>query len=188
MSQYVAGDKWYISLLGTSAETEMAGVVESLDTCNLGKLDKTIRVVERTVRRIESIDEFFDGEVPDKVFFQTPTAFKSGGAYQILPTQKLLLQSLISKWNSALGDICPIEDAGDGVDALAQGLVYRAMRLDSAGYSVKKIVVPGAIGNISVKIQSEGFSRQLIGALLHFGCYSGVGIKTTLGMGGFAVE
>ena len=41
--------------------------------------------------------------------FQTPTAFKSRGQYVNLPTTRLLMQSLVQKWNGSFLD-CPIED------------------------------------------------------------------------------
>ena len=44
-----------------------------------------------------------------RIEFLTPTAFKSRGQYLNLPTTRLVLQSLIRKWNGSVTE-CPIED------------------------------------------------------------------------------
>jgi CRISPR-associated endoribonuclease Cas6 len=188
LSQSVSGDQWRVCLLTEEAEQEMIPVLENLDTLNLGKLDKTVRITQRTVQTIWSAEDLFYTKTPDKLIFKTPTAFKSGKFYQLLPTQRLLLQSLIQKWNSCFGESHPIAVSESLLDALSQELAYRSVHLESIGYSIKNTTIPGTLGTVRIKMAPEGFHHQLICALLHFGCFSGVGIKAALGMGGFMLE
>ena len=116
--------------------------------------------------------------------FQTPTAFKSRGQYVNLPTTRLLIQSLVQKWNGSFLD-CPIEDEdGQGVETLAAGLRWRGFQLRDQTYRLKGSAIPGFVGRAVVENRLSGFHRQLADALLLFSGYSGVGIKTALGMGG----
>ena len=94
------------------------------------------------------------------------------------------MQSLIKKWNGCILD-CPIEDEdGQGLEALAAGLRPRSFRLYSRDYVLKGSPIPGVVGELTLENRLEGFHRELADALLCFAPFSGVGIKTTLGMGG----
>ena len=48
--------------------------------------------------------------------------------------------------------------------------------------------IPAFVGNIRIKIKGTIASKNLINLLLDFGTYSGVGLKTSLGMGGIDIE
>ena len=61
--------------------------------------------------------------------FCTATAFKSWGQYLNLPTNRLIVQSLMKKWNGCFPD-CPIEDVdGEGMEVLAIGLRCKQFQL-----------------------------------------------------------
>ena len=116
--------------------------------------------------------------------FRTASAFKSRGKYQVLPTSRLILQNLIQKWNGSFPD-CPIEDEdGQGMEAMADGLLYRRFQLYDRTYFLKGNAVPGFVGTVTLENCLSGFHRELADALLTFAGYAGVGIKTSLGMGG----
>ena len=116
--------------------------------------------------------------------FQTPTAFKSQGQYLNLPTSRLIVQSLLQKWNGCFPD-CPIEDEdGQGMETIAAGLRCRRFRLRDQMYYLKGNSIPGFVGEMTLENRLSGFHRELADALLLFSGYSGVGIKTALGMGG----
>lgn len=189
VSQYVCGDIWRVSLFGDASISTLAPVLEDLKTVLLRR-DRTRLDLELTgIETIGSVEQLLDAPPLDRGQLQllTPTAFKSGGVYQLLPTQRLVMQSLILKWNGCFGDVCPIEDEGGGLEALAEGLRYRSVQLDSRLYSMKHTQIPGVTGSIAFDTRLEGFHRQLANALLTFGTHSGLGIKTTLGMGGLQI-
>ena len=116
--------------------------------------------------------------------FRTATAFKSHGRYQILATERLIVQNLIHKWNGCFPD-CLIEDEdGEGMEAIAAGLQCRQFQLQEQTYFLKGNAIPGFVGTMTLDIRLTGFHRKLADALLIFAGYAGVGIKTSLGMGG----
>lgn len=190
VSQYVHGSTWRVSLFGEEAIDTLSPVLESMQEVFLRRERTHIDLALSTVTQIETVDELLNAPSRNRGTLEllTPTAFKSGGVYQLLPTQRLVMQSLILKWNGCFGDICPIEDEGGGLEALSEGIRYRSVQLNSQTYSMKHTQIPGVLGSIAFDSRLEGFHRQLANALLTFGTYSGLGIKTTLGMGGLHIE
>lgn len=190
VSQYIHNDTWQISLFGPEAIRNLGPVLDNLSQVDLRRDRVHLDLQLRDVRRICSVESLLDSPVMDRgeIRMLTPTAFKSKGAYQLLPTQRLVMQNLILKWNGYFGDICPIEDEGGGLDTLAEGLRYRSVHLDSCIYSMKQTQIPGVLGTVAFDNRLEGFHRQLANALLTFGSFSGLGIKTALGMGGLKIN
>lgn len=190
VSQYLCEDCWYVSLLGESARQALAPVIEKLESVELHKQHRQVEFAEKTVRSLEYVEELLEVPTPDRFRIQlhTPVAFKSAGHYQLLPTQRLLLQSLMLKWNGCFADVCPIEDNGGGLDALSCGISYRSVQLDTREFRMKNTAISGVTGMIAAENHLSGFHRQLAAALLEFGTYAGVGIKTALGMGGISVK
>ncbi len=189
VSQYVRDDLWRVSLFGREAIDILSPILENLDEVYLHRDRTQVRLEPISFHDMRSVEAFWKEPIPERgvLSFQTPTAFKSAGVYQLLPTQRLVLQSLILKWNGCFGDVCPIEDDGGGLEALSEGLCYRSLRLDSTEFAMKHTRIPGVLGQIAFENRLSGFHKQLANALLAFGTYSGVGIKTTLGMGGLEI-
>lgn len=179
---------WSVHLLGEDGHRLLAPCLESRRTYRLKKLGITLHVedLEReSVADVETLFALAQGlDLPRVLRFRTPTAFKSRGQYVSLPTPWLLLQSLARRWNSAF-PACPIIDEdGQGLQALAEGLRFPRFRLESRGYCLKGSSIPGFVGEVAVESGLTGFHRHLAGLLLLFAPYAGVGIKTALGMGG----
>lgn len=189
VSQYVHGDVWSVSLFGDAAIDALSPVLDELQTVFLRRDRIHLQLSAPEVTEIFSVDALLEAPPADGVMqLLTPTAFKSGGVYHLLPTQRLVLQNLMLKWNGCFGGCCPIEDEGGGLEAMAEGLVYRHIRLDTDRYQMKRVDIPGAVGSIELENRLAGFHRVLANALLTFGTFSGVGIKTALGMGGMSMR
>lgn len=121
-----------------------------------------------------------------KLWFRTPCAFKQAGRYAIYPQEFLLLQSLILHWNAAFPDH-PLDDP-DALDAVLRGLRIIDYDLRTASYPLKNTRIPGFVGTVVVEAKLALPLLELWNALLSFAPYGGIGIKTTLGMGGVGVE
>lgn len=189
VSQYVHGNRWHIALLGQEAVTALAPGIEQLERVHLRKWDRDFTVTECTVHTIEDPEMLLEAQLPGAFSLEllTPAAFKSSGSYQLLPAQKLIFGSLIQKWNSCFPEL-PIEDDGGGLDALAAGLVFTALQLQSQPYVMKGTAIPGTVGSLEARLQLVDFHRKLASALLTLGQETGVGIKTALGMGAFSIR
>lgn len=192
VSQFVAENQgeiiWTVNLLGEENERELSPCLEQAEGFRLEKDHLQLQVVHQAHRHIADVGELLGQALNcsgiHRLNFQTPTAFKSRGRYLNMPSSRLILQNLIHKWNGCITE-CPIEDAsGDGMESMAEGLVCREFRLHSCRYRMKGNAIPGFEGTLILENHLSGFHRQLADALLLFAEYAGIGIKTTLGMGG----
>lgn len=97
----------------------------------------------------------------------------------------LIMQSLLTRWNYFCPDICIIED-----DGIAEILAFytRPTRyaLHTAEFSVDGYNLRGFRGDLALQFLGSDMVRRVLGILLTFAPFSGIGIKTVLGMG--AVE
>lgn len=113
--------------------------------------------------------------------FRTTTAFKRDGQYVLLPELYLIVQSLLARW--AL--YCPRvrmdeETLPQQLGAACQISQYA---LHTAGFSVDGHSLRGFRGMLSVRFAGTDSVRRILGMLMEFAPYAGVGIKTALGMG-----
>ena len=192
LSQYLTTDRqgilhWNVSLLGSQSENALSGVLDNAEGFDL-EHGGHISILTRERREIGDADTLFSlAEQSGRTHHLqicTPAAFKSRGQYLILPSTRLIVQSLIRKWNGCILD-CPIEDEdGAGAEALVSGLHCTGFRLQDRVYYLKGKPIPGFTGSITLENRLDGFHRLLADALLRFSVYSGIGIKTALGMGG----
>ena len=184
--------QWTVTLLGDRSEATLGPILSGTDSYYLEKDRVNLKVTDRKAEVVEDIEDMLlrgtrHGEL-HRLRFCTATAFKSQGRYLNLPTTRLIIQSLIKKWNGCFPE-CPIEDEdGEGLDALAAGLRCREFLLQSRIYYLKGNSIPGFTGNLTLENRLSGFQKDLTSALLLFAGYAGVGIKTTLGMGGVETE
>lgn len=179
---------WSVTLLGEEAEVLARPVLEACRPLSLQKDRVTLTPSLELVEQIADADELFRRGILGSRIHQldvcTAAAFKSRGQYLNLPTPRLILQSLMKKWNGCFPD-CPIVDEdGQGMEAMAEGLAIREFRLRDAVYFLKGSPIPGFRGTLTLENRLSGFHRELADALLVFSGFSGIGIKTTLGMGG----
>ena len=193
VSQFVSvgrdgGCLWTVNLLGADSESAVSPALDAADAFALdgGRLLLTIQ--QRRKRGIPDADTLLQQAAHSTglhtLTVRTAAAFKSQGRYVSLPTERLIVQSLLKKWNGAIPE-CPIEDEdGAGMDALANGLRFRGFRLRDAAYSLKGKRIPGFAGVLTLENRLDGFHRQVADALLIFAGFAGIGIKTALGMGG----
>ena len=179
---------WTANLLGEASENAASPALDAAEAFALdnGRLRLTVRERWKTV--IPDANALLERaaccNAPHTLTFRTAAAFKSQGRYVRLPTERLILQSLLKKWNGSIPE-CPIEDEdGAGLDALANGLLFRNFRLRDGSYSLKGTRIPGFTGSLTLENRLNGFHRQIADALLIFSGFAGIGIKTALGMGG----
>ncbi len=179
---------WAVSLLGWESEQCLSELLDCQKSLHLQKEHVILTVTDCRKKTIQDLDELFSAAINQGnchlLRFKTPTAFKSRGQYINLPTSRLIVQSLVRKWNGCFPE-CPIEDEDDqGIQTIAEGLRYRRFQLRNQMYSLKGNPVPGFIGEMVLENCLSGFHKQLANALLMFSGYAGIGIKTALGMGG----
>ena len=145
-------------------------------------------------KKIESLD--VDSFVEDKLFgeeeryvklkFISPCSFKSQGEYIFYPTVKNIFHNLISKFESAgykFSIYTPelLSDFENHISIVQYNLKSRIFHL-------KGVKIPSFMGEVTFKITGPKNLVNLANMLLYFGKYSGVGIKSAIGMGAIDIE
>lgn len=133
----------------------------------------------------ELADYCYTGAQPArKLVFRTatPAAFRSGGQYLIFPSEFHVMQSLITRWN-AFADAVSLED-DQILPALAQGLMIIRYRLESRLFHLEGTKIPGFAGEWEMRIKGPDPLQRLAAMLGMYAEFTGIGIKTSLGMGG----
>lgn len=114
--------------------------------------------------------------------FLTSTSFKSQGQYQIYPTTELVLQSLLRRWNAfSTGDV--LED-DDLAKQLAHGTYVAGFQLHMHPFSVEHVRIPAFRGHYKIGLKHNSMINKVVSLLLAYSNFTGIGIKTALGMGG----
>lgn len=192
VAQYLACDAarenniWILHLLDDCAAGALAPVLEHLQTVQLH--ENTLHAALSKPPCRVSARELTEQaqQLPDvrrrQIGFVTPTAFKQDGQYVIFPQERLLLQSLILRWNEIFPELS-LQDE-DAFLALVRGLSIRDYRLTTARYPLKNVRIPGFYGTVWIESRLPAPLEEVWRQLICFLPYVGVGIKTTLGMGG----
>ena len=121
-----------------------------------------------------------------RLIFVSPCAFKQNGRYAIFPQETLVLQSLIQHWNAAFPELALTDP--DAFHAMAQGLHITDYALHTVRYSLKEARIPAFRGSVTIEARLAPPLLELWNALLAFAPFGGIGMKTTLGMGGTDTE
>lgn len=195
ISQFVTLDKekttsiWTIHLLSAEAAVLFGPVIESAETILLhtGKLSvisqspKTEIQFEDIIRQARQNDSS-----RAELRFLTAASFKQNGRYVIFPQEKLILQSLANRWNSFCAEY-PLSDP-DALRMLEGGIFIRDYALKSVRYHLKNVYIPAFVGKVTLDSRLPVPLAELWRAILLWADYSGIGIKTALGMGGANVR
>lgn len=178
---------WTVNLLSAETEEIFSSILDNLKEINLHTEHFRLTLVSKEAV-ISSQELILSARSPSEeryrteMTFLTPASFKKEGRYEIFPSVRLILQSLVNKWNEVCPDF-PLEDA-DALEAMEQGLYIVDYNLRSTRYPLKNIKIPGFIGMIQIESRLAEPLEELWQTLLAIAPYTGIGIKTTLGMGG----
>ena len=176
---------WMINLLNQTANDGFSDILDKLSVLPLNTGETSIELLEKknytaeelikTAREIEA-ERFFS------LRFLTPTAFKQKGTYTVLPEKELILQSLLNKWNVSF-PAYPLQDE-DAVQMMLDGMRISDYNLRTTRFPLKDNKIPGFIGNMSIDTHLSAPLLDIWKILFAFSAFSGIGIKTALGMGG----
>ena len=195
ISQYLGRDRipgsnlWVVNLLSDEAAALFGAALERASEIQLhtGRLQLTLDSKGQwSAAQLAAAAREEEITRRKTLRFVTPTAFKSEGRYAIFPQEKWLLHTLLAKWSQTFPEM-PLDDA-DAVAALERGIRITDYALRSTRYPLKNVRIPGFVGNLTLESRLAAPLEEIWQLLLCFAAFSGVGIKTTLGMGAVRTE
>lgn len=185
---------WTINLLGQEAVEQIAPILRADDSWYSEYHQASLKVKAIHESPLLSEEEFCAAvltaqqAVPRRVklIFKTPCGFKSQERYQIFPSTDLIVKSLLRNWQGfAQAVFLDDEDTRQQLIDYSHIVDYQ---LRSCKYPLKGVRIPAFIGSLTLSIAGPDALARLYFMLLNFSQYSGLGIKTALGMGGCALE
>ena len=153
--------------------------------------DISFKIQQREITKIE-YSQFLEQEYfknSAKVFdieFLTPTSFKSNGHYMNYPTIRWIFQSLMNKHDSNDGDEKLFDE--EILQLIEEQVSITQYKLRSTQFHLEGVKIPAFLGNIRIYARSNQSVVNLINYLLRYGEYTGVGIKSAIGMGAISIR
>ncbi|MFS0518167.1 CRISPR-associated endoribonuclease Cas6 [Nostoc sp. UIC 10607] len=181
---------WRISLLDDTLFGKLTQLWLNLNPnrpWHLGPADLYITSIQGTPQSIQPwanastyaqlYEEASDRNSSINLTFSTPTAFRQGQYDSTLPTRESVFNSLLSRWNKYSG----IELSQIAIELIFPSFVN--IHTEILADSRSKFI--GIVGEVTYKILGtvEPIQIKQINALADFALYTGVGRKTTMGMG-----
>lgn len=120
-----------------------------------------------------------------QIEFLSPTAFRKSGTYMFYPDIRMIFQSLMNKFDvfsseNSIGSLELLED----IENFVQIIGYK---LQSRKFQLEGVKIPAFVGQITIKVTGPQQLVNVVHLLLKYGEYSGVGIKTAIGMGALQI-
>lgn len=157
VSQYVFYDRnngktrWHISLLNAEAHELFVPILKNVESIDLHsgmlEISEKRHCPEKELRDIilEAKNDITNRAV---IRFVSPTSFKQNGKYVIYPQEKLIIHSLINRWNSFCPDYSLADD--DAVAMLENGICITDYSLHTSRFHLKNTSIPGFSGKITL--------------------------------------
>ena len=178
---------WVVCCLNRKAvQTIIKEALWEIKEISIKKHDLKIQVVQKQYTETAYKDlmkQFYSEDAGRyiQIHFLSPTAFKQNGTYLFYPDLRCVFQSLMNKYDSAeTGVGMADEETLEQLTASARIIKYD---LKSVSFALEGVRIPAFIGKITIKIQGSQTMANFANLLFKFGTYSGIGIKTALGMG-----
>lgn len=115
----------------------------------------------------------------------TPTTFKTNNHYAVFPSPELIIQSAVSKWNMLNLNVAVEDD--EAIRQLMENTMITDYRLNSTRYYLKDARIQSFQGSVTLSIHGPEPMTRLFDMLLGALQYTGLGVKTSLGMGGVTI-
>lgn len=172
-------DKAYEEIICSLLSESFTRFAFSHDKTECGIVGKNVS----SVTTKEMIETYYLGECGRKINlnFTTPTAFRQNKTYVFYPDLRLIYSSLMNRF-----DAFEKEQSIYSEEVLEQLIQYTQVtgyHLRSRMFSLEGIKIPSFTGMLSLKLHGPSQLVNLVHLLLRYGEYSGVGIKTAIGMG-----
>lgn len=181
---------WVISTLSLESKENIIDKISNVKKIRINYDDIDVFIEKTNIYQIsydQLLQQTFFAECNRYITikFVTPTAFKSDGRYIFYPSARHIFQSLINKFDAGASSMeIYTPQLLDDIDDMTMVTRYN---LKSTMFFLEGTKIPSFVGEITLKINGPQQLVNLVHLLLMFGEYSGIGIKTAIGMGAIKI-
>lgn len=180
--------KWIISTLNEQAKKDIILPLMTAQNTefNIKQRNASVKIQKKELQEItyeNMIEQTYLGKCKPYLTldFVSPTAFKVDGRYQFYPTPFHIFQSLARKYDAVCKDNSIFSE--ELMNEITESVSVFKYNLRSVTFGLEGVKIPAFKGQIGMRIHGPQMFVNLIHMLAVFGTYSGVGIKTAMGMG-----
>ena len=182
---------WTVNCLNDECSKKFSEAIKGIEKINIKKKDLELNILSKRTESNSYKDFIDDTYFSDagrifKIYFNTPATFKINGRYSIYPDLTEMYKNLIRRFD-AFSDGFSLYDE-DMLDTLISSTNIIGYKLKSTVYHIESIKIPSFIGYLIIRVSGTAQTAQIAKLLLKYSEYSGVGIKTALGMGQTRIE
>lgn len=182
------GFQWIVCTLTKEAYKQIILPLNNPDFSSfcIKKKNIQVRITKKeldTIDRKLLLEEFYSAEGGRylSLEFKAPTAFKQNGRYVNFPDIRLLFQSLMNRYGAGSPEMDMFDE--ETLEQLTRNITITRYRLHSVMFPMEGIRIPAFMGNMTIQISGAKTMARYARMLARFGEYSGIGIKTGMGMG-----
>ncbi len=187
------GNTWYWVVTALNEETRdrmLQKVLMQLTGFTLKKHQIPIHISEKSYQELteQELSRAFYQERANRYLrmqFVTPTAFKQNGRYVNYPDIRALFSNLMHRYEAANEEESMWDE--ETLTQLSEKAVISRYELRSTVFHLEGIRIPAFLGNLTLRMDGTQTMTNFADMLLRFGSYSGVGVKTALGMGALQI-
>lgn len=182
------GEEWFWVVSTLNEEAYKYIIEEKLSKLTEFKIENKemqVQVLEKKITKRDSDElekKFYQENCSRYVELQilTPMSFKQRGRYVFAPDVRLIYQSLINKYDKISDGEMFDEDT---LEYLIEHTFIANYNIRSMNFYMEGVKIPGFIGKLILKINGAQTMVNFGNILFEFGEYSGIGIKSSIGMG-----
>lgn len=194
-SQYIVKESgktvWYINTLCNEARENIIEPLlkNSFNGFHLKHGDLEIRVTNKSVVDkdfAELMNVFYNTSSSRNICIELKslTSFKQRGRYNIVPNLRLMYQSLMMKYSAVVDSDMFDEET---LEQLEDNSLISKYNLRSGLFPMEGQKIPGYMGTLNIQLFGPETLRRYVKMLMQFGEFSGMGIKTGMGMGAISI-
>jgi len=187
------GVTWVVNVWGEKAIERVLMALSKIQYLEIKSRDTKVGIEEinsgKLIEEKDFVQEYLTRDnSPNlhRLVLLTPTSFRHNNEYVLFPSSELIIKSAVQRWNAYAQET--IIDDEQVLDDLIKNSRIVDYSLKSCRYRFKGVKIPSFMGSVSMSIRGPYAMLNLYNLLLNFLPYSGLGIKTSLGMGAVRVE
>ncbi len=180
---------WVINALSNSVQTAVVDPVLNATDLHIKRFDLPLswHEVSQTKLPREDLSGLIYGDDTRRftLRFLIPTSFKSSGNYQVIPNLHFIYQNLLMHYSQVFES--SHEADSETVAYLVDHTRIVNYNLCSRYFLLGGTKIPAFMGSMAIETNGPQSLVGFVHMLLRFGAFSGLGIKTSMGMGGLQV-
>ena len=181
---------WHLNLLDEEAIKKISTFIKVNDIIKLNNGDEycILNIEKKSLTKNELLSELSVLKPSRKLrlFIKTPISFKTNNNYFYFLDIRLIFNSIINRYNMFSQEFT--FEGVDIIDDIVENFMIIDYNIKTKFFYLEKTRIKGFIGNIVFNFGGSVQLANIGNMLLKYAEFTGIGIKTSIGMGGIQID